>query len=39
MQLVKPKTKHHPTLTTDKYAFGEVLYIIVDISSTTIRKS
>ena len=39
MQLIKPKTKHHPTLTSDKYAYGEVLHIIADISNTTFRKS
>ena len=39
MQLVKPKTKHHPTLTSDKYADGEVLHIIADISNTTFRKA
>ena len=38
MQLVKSKTKHHPTLTSDKYDYGEMLLIIADISSTTIRK-
>ena len=27
MQLVKPKTKHHPALTSDIYAYGEVLHI------------
>ena len=31
LQLVKSKTKHHPTLTLDKYAYGEVLHIIADI--------
>ena len=35
-QLVKPKTKHHPTLTSDKYAYGEVLHTIADISNTTL---
>ena len=39
MQLVKPKTKHHPTLTPDKYAYGEVLYITADISNTTLWKA
>ena len=39
IQLVKPKTKHHPTLTSDKYAYGEVLHIIADISNTTFRKA
>ena len=39
MQLIKPKTKHHPTLTSDKCAYGEVLHIIADISNTTFRKS
>ena len=39
IQLVKPKTKHQPTLTSDKYAYGEVLHIIADISNTTIRKA
>ena len=38
MQLVKPKTKYHPTLTSDKYAYGEVLHIIADISNTTFPK-
>ena len=38
-QLIKPKTKHHPTLTSDKYAYGEVLHIIADISNTTFRKA
>ena len=37
-QLVKPKTKHHPTLTSDKYAYGEVLHTIADISNTTFWK-
>ena len=37
--LVKPKTKHHPTLTSDKYAYGEVLHIIADISNTNFRKA
>ena len=35
----KTKTKHHPTLTSDKYACGEVLHIIADISNTTFRKA
>ena len=39
MQLVKPKTKHHPILTWDKYAYGEVLHIIADIANTTFRKA
>ena len=39
MQSVKPKTKHHPTLTSDKYASGEVLHIIADISNTNFRKA
>ena len=39
IQLVKPKTKHHPTLTPDKYAYVEVLHIIADISNTTFRKA
>ena len=39
IQLVKPKTKHHPTLTSDKYAYGEVLHIIADISNTAFRKA
>ena len=39
MQLVKPKTKHHPTLTSYKYAYGKVLHIIADISNTTFRKA
>ena len=39
MQLVKPKTKYHPTLTSDKYAYGEVLHIIADISNTTFWKA
>ena len=38
-QLVKPKAKHHPTLTSDKSAYGEVLHIIAGISSTTFRKA
>ena len=38
MQLVKPKTKHHPALTSDKYAYDEVRHIIADISNTTFRK-
>ena len=25
IQLVKSKTKHHPTFTSDKYAYGEVI--------------
>ena len=29
MQLVKPKTKHNPTLTSDIYSYSEVLYISV----------
>ena len=37
--VIKPKTKHHPTLTSDKYAYGEVLHIIADISNTTFRKA
>ena len=32
-------TKRHPTLTSDKYAYGEVLHIIADISNTTFRKA
>ena len=39
IQLVKPKIKHHPTLTSDKYAYGEVLHIIAEISKTTFQKS
>ena len=39
MQLVKPKTKHHPTLTSDKYTYGEVLHVIADICNTTFWKS
>ena len=39
MQLVKPKTIRHPTLTSDKYACGEVLHIIADISNATFRKA
>ena len=39
IQLVKPRTKHHPTLTPDKYAYGEVLYITADISNTTLWKA
>ena len=38
IKLVKPKTKSHPTLTSDKYTYGEVLHIITDISNTTFRK-
>ena len=38
-QLVKPKAKHHPTLTSDKSTYGEVLHIIAGISSTTFRKA
>ena len=37
--MVKSKTKHHPTLTSDKYTYGEVLHIIADISNTTFQKS
>ena len=33
------KTKHHPTLTSDKYANDEVLHIISNISNTTFRKN
>ena len=39
IQLEKPKTKHHPTLTSDKYAYGEVLHITADISDKTFRKA
>ena len=39
IQLVKPKTKEHPTLTSDIYAFGEMQHIIGEISNTTIQKS
>ena len=38
-QLVKPTTKHHPTLTSDKYAYAEVLHTIADISNTTLWKA
>ena len=38
IQLVKPKIKHHPTLTSDIYVYVEVLHIIADISNTTFRK-
>ena len=37
IQLVKPKTKHHPTLISEKYAYGEMLHIIADISNTTLK--
>ena len=39
MQLVKPKIKHHPTVTSDIYAYGEVLNIITEISRAIFRKS
>ena len=39
IQSVKPKTNRQPTLTSDKYAYGEVLHIIADISNTTFRNS
>ena len=36
----KTKDKTSPnTLTPDKYAYGEVLRIIADISNTTFRKA
>ena len=38
IQLVKPKTKSHQTLTSDKYTYGEMLHITNDISNTTFRK-
>ena len=38
IQVVKPKTKSHQTLTSDKYTYGEVLHITNDISNTTFRK-
>ena len=37
-QLLKPKTKHHPILFPDKYAYCEVLHMIANISNTTIQK-
>ena len=36
---MKPKTKHHPALTSGRYAYGEVLQIIAEISNTTFQKS
>ena len=40
MQLVKPKTKYYPTLTLDKYFYGDELHIIAaDSSNTTFQKS
>ena len=32
-------TKLHPTFTSDKYAYDEMLHIIADISDTTFRKA
>ena len=37
IELVKPKTKHYPTLTSDIYIYGEVLHIIADISNTKLK--
>ena len=39
IQLVKSKTKHHQTFTSDIYAYGKVLHTTADISNTTFRKS
>ena len=38
-QLLKSKTKHHPILFPDKYAYCEVLHMIANISNTTIQKN
>ena len=38
IQLVKPKTKYHPTLTSDKYAYGEVLHIVAESSIQPFEK-
>ena len=39
MQLLKPNKKDRPTLTSDTYAYVEVLQIIAEIYSTTFRKN